>query len=114
MNRNDRQRQQQIAQLSQELTALSQRLEQLILAEAAGNDNNNGPPPQRPQQVRQARDFLVGDQVEITNNYRGQQGLRGTIVTVTPRTVALRLHGQNRVLTKRKENVRIIQAEEEQ
>ena len=114
MNRNDRQRQQQIAQLSQELTALSQRLEELILAEAAAdNDNNNGPQP-RPQQVRQARDFLVGDQVEITNNYRGQQGLRGTIVTVTPRTVALRLHGQNRVLTKRKENVRRLQAQEEQ
>ena len=114
MNRNDRQRQQQIAQLSLELTALSQRLEELILAEAAAdNDNNNGPQP-RPQQVRQARDFLVGDQVEITNNYRGQQGLRGTIVTVTPRTVALRLHGQNRVLTKRKENVRRLQAQEEQ
>ena len=114
MNRNDRQRQQQIAQLSLELTALSQRLEELILAEAAAdNDNNNGPQP-RPQQVRQARDFVVGDQVEITNNYRGQQGLRGTIVTVTPRTVALRLHGQNRVLTKRKENVRRLQAQEEQ
>ena len=113
MNRNDRQ--QQIAQLSQELSALSQRLEALILAEAAAdNDNNNGPRPQRPQQVRQAQDFVIGDQVEITNNYRGQQGLRGTIVTVTPRTVALRLHGQNRVLTKRKENVRRIQAEAEQ
>lgn len=98
-NANREQIRRQIAQLSQDLTALSQRLERLIIAEAEGAG----------QPAPQAEDFVIGDQVVITNNYRGQRGLRGTIVTITPRTVSLRLQGQDRVLTKRKENVRRIQ-----
>ena len=114
-NNNNRQR--QIEQLSRELTALSQRLEQLIIAEAeavADNDNNFDQTQRAVQAVAvRDRDFVIGDQVEITNNYRDQRGLRGTIVTVTPQTVSLRLHGQNRVLTKRKENVRRIHVGEQ-
>ena len=91
---------QQITQLSHDLSALSQRLEELIIAE--GNLIN-----------QDERSLAVGDRVVVTNNYRGQRGLTGTITRVTARQVHLRLDHQDRVIVKKKENVRRIDEEEE-
>lgn len=95
--------QQQIQQISQDLAALSQRLENLLIAEQDIGANVN----------QDEHDLIIGDRVVITNNYRGQRGLVGRITRVTARQVHLRLEGQDRVLIKRKENVRRIEEEEE-
>lgn len=93
---------QQIQQISQDLAELSQRLEDLIIAEEQGNADLQ----------QNEHDLIVGDRVVITNNYRGQRGLTGRITRVTARQVHLRLDGQDRTLIKRKENVRRIEEEE--
>ena len=97
MTDNDnRQRQEQIQQILQQINLLSCQLQLLIL------DNNN------------QRDFIVGDYVQITNNYQRLRGARGTITRVTPQRVYIELEGNsNKVVVWSKTNVILIQDDEQ-
>jgi hypothetical protein len=53
-------------------------------------------------------EIRVGDLVEITNEYRNQQGERGTVTRVTRAQVTLTLQSTGRSIRKKKSNVRII------
>ena len=47
--------------------------------------------------------FKVGDKVRITNSYRGEQGLEGTIITANPKTA--RIETSNGTRTRKYKNL---------
>ncbi len=80
-------RRQKIQRLSQEVADLSLQLNQLIIQESQEQEDSN--------QASKALEieFLIGDQVEITNNYRGLRGTQGTVTHVNSHQVSLRIKG---------------------
>ena len=61
----------------------------------------------------EAREFAVGDLVEITNNYRNLRGQQGHVVKVTRRQVMIKLaNSNNQVVRRNKANVQFIQQNE--
>ena len=100
-------RKQRIREISQDIDTLSAQLNQLIIEDnqedqaiAADQQTDNSPPLNN--------DLNIGDRVEITNNYRKQRGLKGTVTHLTAQQVSLRIDGERRVVNKKKTNVRKI------
>ena len=93
-----------IQAISQEIENLSAELNQLIIQD--NREENNEP---RITDLEQQEQFEVGNRIEITNSYKGQQGLQGTITKVTLKQVSIRIDGQRRIINKKKTNVRIIE-----
>jgi hypothetical protein len=95
-----------IQHISQEIEELSAELNQLIIQD--NQEERNDPPPQVQVRPNQQEQLAVGNRVEITNNYKGQRGLQGTITGITEKQVSLRIDGQRRVINKKKTNVRLL------
>ena len=93
-----------IQAISQEIENLSAELNQLIIQD--NREENNEP---RITDLEQQEQFEVGNRIEITNSYKGQQGLQGTITKVTLKQVSIRIDGQRRIINKKKTNVRLIE-----
>ena len=94
-----------IQQISQEIDNLSAELNLLIIQDNQEEDTTQPPPAVRNQQER----LVIGSRVEITNSYKGQRGLQGTVTRVTEKQVSLRIDGQRRILNKKKTNVRLLE-----
>jgi uncharacterized sporulation protein YeaH/YhbH (DUF444 family) len=92
-----------IQEISQEIENLSAELNQLII-----QDNQEEDIEIRNTDIDQPQ-FQEGNRIEITNSYKGQQGLRGTITKVTAKQVSIRIDGQRRIINKKKTNVRLIE-----
>ena len=75
----------EIARLTALVENLSIRVRQLERRERTANrapaEQPQAAQPIPAQQVE--RDFEIGDRVEVTNSYRGQRGLQGTVVRVS-------------------------------
>ena len=82
-----------IEQLKKEIEQLTIRIELLEFEkdqrERSGeeqvprNHSRDAVASNRPSATQPTRRFRVGDRVKVTNNYRGQRGLEGTVVSVT-------------------------------
>ena len=48
------------------------------------------------------REIILGDTVEITNNYRDQLGQQGVVVKITNKQVSIRLASTGRIIKKKK------------
>jgi RNase P/RNase MRP subunit p29 len=111
-----------ITELAQAIEELSAELNRRLLIE----ENNEEAPPidigippvAVPVDIPQAalvpailpHEFVVGDQVEITNNHRNLQGHRGYVIRTTHRQVIIRLlDSNNQVVRKNKTSVRLIE-----
>ena len=84
-NRNRERNDQEIGRLTALIENLSIRVRQLEQRERAANRI-----PRVEAEAVEAvpanevnRDFIIGDRVEVTNSYRGQRGLQGTVVRVS-------------------------------
>jgi transcription antitermination factor NusG len=104
-------RRQRIQRLSQQVADLSLQLNQLIIQE---NQEQEDTDQDRKSSKALEIEFLIGDQVEITNNYRGLRGTQGTITHVTTHQVSLQIEGQRKVITRKKSNVRKIDLNSDQ
>lgn len=93
-----------IREISQNIETLSAQLNQLIIEDNREDQIVEANPPPTPVD----NEFNIGDRVQITNNYRRQRGLQGTVTHVTQQQVSLRIDGERRVINKKKTNVRKI------
>ena len=93
-----------IQTISQEIEDLSAELNQLIIQD--NQEANNEP---RTTELDQQYEFEIGNRIEITNSYKGQRGLQGTVTRVTAKQVSIRIDGQRRIINKKKTNVRPIE-----
>lgn len=64
-----------IKQITQEIACLSRELERLLIQE----ENSS------------TQDIIIGDQVVITNSYKGLRHARGTVVKVTEKQASIKL-----------------------
>jgi hypothetical protein len=91
--------------ISQELEDLSSELNRLLTLENQ-EENTEANTTEIDQQEHQ---FEIGNRIQITNSYKGQQGLLGTVTKVTAKQVSIRIDGQRRTINKKKTNVRLIE-----
>ena len=89
-----------ITEIARLIDELSAELSQRLILEDQTEEN--------PTIVDTRPEIIVGDTVEITNDYRNQQGERGTVTRVTRAQVTLTLQSTGRTIRKKKSNVRII------
>lgn len=96
MNNNSKRlrlRNQEISNITKEIGELTERLNQLTT--------------EQNQELEQQEEHIqLRDLVEITNNYRGQKGLRGEVIKLTSKQVVIRVENTNKRLVKLKRNVR--------
>ena len=120
------QRARRISDISQQIEALSIELNDLLqLNQENEIDAAFERPPARAPAARAARGqavqavavpavaahppaFEVGQQVVILNNYQGLRGFQGEIIRVTRHQVTLRLNGQDRIVVRSRNNVRLV------
>jgi RNase P/RNase MRP subunit p29 len=100
-------RKQRIREISRDIDILSAQLNQLII-EDNQEDLAIEADPQTNNRPIVDNELAIGDRVEITNNYRRQRGLRGTVTHLTAQQVSLHIDGERRVINKKKTNVRKI------
>jgi transcription antitermination factor NusG len=100
-SRRQSQRRSEINRISSQIDQLSTQLNKLLIAEAEEQQQE-----QRPR--RNQNEIKEGDKVEITNNHRGLQGARGTVISVTPKQVSLQLETNKNIVYRSKTNVRRI------
>ena len=103
-------RREQIERLSFQVQELAATLNELILEELQEEPIVPAREPVQAvaQPVDEQPDFEIGERVVIINNYRGNRGLTGVITSVTTYQVSVRLDNNNRIVKKRKHNVRRI------
>jgi len=89
-------REHRILVLSQQISALSEELSQLLLSPPSSPS-----PPRRP-----LTELVVGDIVEITVTYGGFRGQQARILDLDSRSVILELLSNGQRITKRKTSVR--------
>ena len=91
-----------IQAISQEIENLPAELNQLIIQDNQ-EDNNKPCITAVDPQVQ----FQEGNIIEITNSYKGQQGLHGMVTKVTPKKqVSICIDGQRRwIINKKKTNI---------
>jgi transcription elongation factor len=89
-----------ITEIARLIDELSTELNQLLLLEDQTQDTT--------QLVERRREIIVGDTVEITNDYRNQLGERGIVTKVTRAQVTLTLNSTGRSIRKKKTNVRLV------
>ena len=110
MNQNRRdndqrqQRRERIQILAQQVQALSEQLNELIIQE----NLEQHPPLDNQHQFREPGEFREGDRVRIRNNHRGLRGAIGIVIRVTQHQVSLRLIGQNRIVNRKRSNVELV------
>jgi transcription antitermination factor NusG len=100
-SRRQSQRRSEINRISSQIDQLSTQLNRLLIAEAEEQQQE-----QRPRTNR--IEIKEGDKVEITNNHKGLKGARGTVISVTPKQVALQLEVNKNIVYRSKTNVRRI------
>ena len=88
-----------ISEIARIIDELSAELNQLLLLENQADNNS---------QIEDRREIIVGDTVEITNEYRNQLGEQGIVTKVTRAQVTLTLNSTGRSIRKKKNNVRIV------
>ena len=122
-------RTEEIQQIAQEMETLTDRLNDLLSEESTESKIEQAQQVRQVhqaraqvQQVHQARaqaqqvrqvhrehqELREGERVVITNNYKGQRGTTGIIVHTTTHQVSIRIAGTNRIINKKKTNVRRI------
>ena len=122
-------RTEEIQRIAQELETLTDRLNDLLSEESTESEIEQAQQVRQVhqaraqvQQVHQARaqaqqvrqvhrehqELREGERVVITNNYKGQRGTTGIIVHTTTHQVSIRIAGTNRIINKKKTNVRRI------
>jgi hypothetical protein len=94
-----------IQHITQEIDILSAELNQLVIQDNQENNTEQLPPVDPTNQQEQ---LAIGSRVEITNSYKGQRGLQGTVTKITEKQVSLRIDGQRRIINKKKTNVRVL------
>jgi ribosomal protein L29 len=88
-----------ISELARQIDELSTELANLIIIEES----------QQGQDISEIRrEIIVGDTVEITNDYRDQLGERGIVTKVTTKQVTIRLDSTGRNIRKKKTNVKLV------
>jgi hypothetical protein len=95
-------RKKQIQDLSKQIEELSAQLALLITQDQEQELNEQ----QGLTATNEEQSFAIGDRVIITNNYKGHRGKQGIITHITDKQVSLRVDGQQRVINKRKTNIR--------
>ena len=94
-------RNKRIKEIAKEIEELSEELNALLIVEESDNSRTQ-------QQTNTTNDIVLGNFVEITNNYKNLQGSRGTIIKVTKHQVTIRLENSNNIIKRKKTNVRKI------
>ena len=102
----------EIERISQEIEELSAQLHDLLALDRIEDEEGQRPRQNQNQIQPAAREFAIGNRIEVTNNYRNQRGRRGYITGVTPKQVTIRLDGDVRTYNKKKTSVRVITQEE--
>ena len=88
-----------ISELAKQIDELSTELANLIIIQEA----------QQGQDVLEIRrEILVGDIVEITNQYRDQLGQQGIVTKITSKQLTVRLYSTGRTIKKKKTNVKLV------
>ena len=98
-------RTEEINRIAAELETLTDRLNELLTEE---NIETEEQAQQAPQVHQERPELKEGERVVITNNYKGQRGTTGTIVHTTTHQVSIRITGTDRIINKKKTNVRRI------
>ena len=88
-----------ISEIARIIDELSTESNQLLLLENQADDN---------PQIEDRREIIVGDTVEITNEYCNQLGEQGIITKVTRAQVTLTRNSTGHSIRKKKSNVRIV------
>ena len=106
-----------IQELTKEIARLSIELGQVVSNKYQESNPSPISTPERvvpPQTTATAQEthsieFQEGDRVVIKNNYRGQRGLTGTIISVTRVQVCMKLDISSKIINKKKTNILHIQ-----
>ena len=92
--------QKKIQELGAQISSLSRELEELLRVD----DNNDS----TSSSTSKSQELQLGDYVEITNNYKGQKGLRGYITAVSQVRVAVSLENDKGIISKAKTSLKLI------
>lgn len=106
MQRTRSRNQARIAKIARAIEELSNELNTLLVIE----DNVSSSNTQEPNQLANVQSavptiFQFGQEVEITNDYNNQLGLKGIITRVTPKQVYIRLFSSNEIVRKSKKSI---------
>ena len=118
---NNETRQARIQTISQQIEQLSIELNDLLTLNQDDNESVAQHQPAVPVPARGLRvqavavpaavqppAFEIGQEVVILNNYQGLRGFQGRIIRLTRHQVTLRLNGQNRIVVRSRNNVRLV------